>query len=86
MEATIDTILYQRLQLAEADFFKRLQKLVFRSAGYLTRQQVYPVALVFYQLLRILCIGASHLSNLMQRFKSKGPSYPVFLSFLRQQS
>jgi len=45
---------------------------VFRSAGYLAREQVYPVGLVLWQLLRILCIGASHLSNLVDRFKNKG--------------
>jgi hypothetical protein len=60
-----------------------LQRLVFRSAGYLNREQVYPVALVLWQLLRILCIGASHLSNLVQRFRIKG-TLPLILpsSFL----
>ncbi|KAL5330721.1 hypothetical protein ACEPPN_000241 [Leptodophora sp. 'Broadleaf-Isolate-01'] len=70
-EATIDTILYQRLQVAVKDLFQMLQRLVFRKAGFLTREQVYPVALVFWQLLRILCLGASHLSNIVQRFNSK---------------
>ncbi|KAH7333225.1 hypothetical protein BKA65DRAFT_596811 [Rhexocercosporidium sp. MPI-PUGE-AT-0058] len=70
-EATIDTILYQRLQLAVKDLFSMLQCLVFRKAGFLTREQAYPVALVFWQLLRILCLGASHLSNIVQRFNSK---------------
>ncbi|KAG4428383.1 hypothetical protein IFR05_016136 [Cadophora sp. M221] len=70
-EATIDTILYQRLQTAVKDLFQMLQRLVFRKAGFLTREQVYPVALVFWQLLRILCLGASHLSNIVQRFNSK---------------
>ncbi len=72
VQATVDTILYQRLQMAEKALFTMLQRLVFRSAGYLSREQIYPVALVFWQLLRILCIGASHLSNIVQRFKSKG--------------
>jgi hypothetical protein len=72
IQATIDTILYERLKLAERDLFQMLQRLVFRSAGYLNREQVYPVALVLWQLLRILCIGASHLSNLVQRFRTKG--------------
>jgi hypothetical protein len=72
IQATIDTILYERLKIAENDLFKMLQRTVFRSAGYLSREQVYPVALVLWQLLRILCIGASHLSNLAQRFRTKG--------------
>lgn len=71
IQASIDTILYERLKLAERDLFQMLQRLVFRSSGYLNREQVYPVALVLWQLLRILCIGASHLSNLVQRFRTK---------------
>ncbi|KAE9372579.1 hypothetical protein N431DRAFT_545182 [Stipitochalara longipes BDJ] len=71
VQASIDTILYERLKIAERDLFQMLQRLVFRSAGYLNREQVYPVALVLWQLLRILCIGASHLSNLVQRFRTK---------------
>jgi hypothetical protein len=82
IQATIDTILYERLKIAERDLFRMLQRLVFRSAGYLNREQVYPVALVLWQLLRILCIGASHLSNLVQRFRIKGTLpllLPIFL-------
>lgn len=70
VQAKIDTILFQRLRLAENDLFQMLQKIIFRSAGSLTRGQVYPVALVLWQLLRILSISASHLSNLVQRFHS----------------
>lgn len=84
IQATIDTILYERLKIAERDLFRMLQRLVFRSAGYLNREQVYPVALVLWQLLRILCIGASHLSNLVQRFRIKG-TLP-FIFFLLFQS
>src|SRR6266536_3904597 len=72
IQARVDTILYLRLQLAEKDLFQMLQHLIFRSAGYLAREQLYPVALVMWQLMRMLCIGASHLSNIMQRFQSKG--------------
>jgi hypothetical protein len=72
IQARVDTILYLRLQLAEKDLFQMLQHLIFRSAGYLAREQVYPVALVMWQLMRVLCIGASHLSNIVQRFQSKG--------------
>jgi hypothetical protein len=72
IQARIDTILYERLKIAEKDLFGMLQRIIFRSAGYLSREQVYPVALVLWQLLRILCIGASHLSNLVQRFRTKG--------------
>ena len=84
IQATIDTILYERLKIAERDLFQMLQRLVFRSSGYLNREQVYPVALVLWQLLRILCIGASHLSNLVQRFRTKGMitlSNSLLLSF-----
>ncbi|PVH75231.1 hypothetical protein DL98DRAFT_658260 [Cadophora sp. DSE1049] len=79
-EATIDTILYQRLQLACRDLFTMLQRLVFRKAGFLTREQVYPVALVFWQILRILCLGASHLSNIVMRFNEKARSQSDFLT------
>ena len=72
IQARVDTILYQRLKLAEEDLHRMLQRLVFRSAGCLNRRQVYPVALVLWQLIRILCIGASHLNNIVQRFQTKG--------------
>lgn len=70
IQASIDTILYQRLKLAEKDLYRMLQRIVFRSLGYITREQIYPVALVFWQLLRMLCLTSSHLSNISQRFKS----------------
>lgn len=72
VQATVDTILFQRLRLAEKDLFQMLQKLIFRSAGSLNRDQVYPVALVLWQLLRILSIASSHLLNIVQRFQSTG--------------
>lgn len=71
IQARIDTILYQRLKLAEKDIMTQLQRLIFRSAGCLTREQVYPVGLVLWQLLRFLCISSSHLSNIAQRFPPK---------------
>ena len=52
----------------------KLQRLIFRSAGCLTRDQVYPVGLVLWQLLRFLCISSSHLSNIAQRFHPKNRS------------
>ncbi|TAQ83156.1 hypothetical protein B7494_g8521 [Chlorociboria aeruginascens] len=70
IQATIDTILYQRLIMAEQTLFSMLQRLIFRTAGCLNRNQVYPVALVLWQLMRIFCIGASHLSNIIKRFQS----------------
>ncbi|KAK0112387.1 hypothetical protein ONS96_001630 [Cadophora gregata f. sp. sojae] len=79
-EATVDTILYQRLQLACKDLFTMLQRLVFRKAGFLTREQIYPVALVFWQILRILCLGASHLSNIVMRFNEKARGQSDFLT------
>lgn len=74
VQARVDTILYQRLKLAEQEHCQLLQKMIFRKAGNLTRQQVYPVALVLWQLMRILCIAASHLSNITQRFRDKRKS------------
>lgn len=71
IQAKIDTILFERLALAQKDLFQKLQRLIFRSAGCLNREQVYPVGLVLFQLLRFLCISASHLSNIAQRFRSK---------------
>ena len=90
IQARVDTILYQRLKLAEKDLYQMLQRLVFRSAGCLNREQVYPVALVLWQLIRILCIGASHLNNIVQRFQSKGtvqsfsppPSFHILKHFI----
>ncbi|KAE8442719.1 hypothetical protein EG329_002910 [Mollisiaceae sp. DMI_Dod_QoI] len=70
IQASIDTILYQRLKLAERDLYKMLQRIVFRSLGYVAREQIYPVALVFWQLLRMLCLSSSHLSNISRRFQS----------------
>lgn len=72
VQARIDTVLYERLKKAERDLYQRLQALIFRTAGCLNRDQVYPVALVMWQLLRILTIGASHLANLVARFQSTG--------------
>ena len=81
IQAKVDTILYHRLKLAEKDLFQKLQRLIFRSAGCLAREQIYPVALVLWQLLRFLCISTSHLSNIAQRFQSIG-TYPTFLRLL----
>ncbi|CZR58722.1 uncharacterized protein PAC_08614 [Phialocephala subalpina] len=82
IQASIDTILYQRLKLAEKDLYKMLQRIVFRSLGYLAREQIYPVALVFWQLLRMLCLSSSHLSNIAQRFKSICMSFSSTYSLL----
>jgi hypothetical protein len=82
VQAMVDTILFARLKQAQIELFKMLQRLVFRSAGYLNRDQVYPVALVFFQLLRMLCISSSHLSNIEQRFKPKGRNTHLLLKFL----
>ena len=72
LQARIDSILYDRLKLAERDLFQRLQALIFRTAGNLSKDQVYPVALVMWQLMRFLGISASHLGNIVQRFGAKG--------------
>lgn len=76
IQASIDTILYQRLKLAEKSLYNMLQRIVFRSLGYLAREQIYPVALVFWQLLRMLCLSSSHLSNIAQRFNSIATEHP----------
>lgn len=74
IQARIDTILYERLKLALKELFQMLQRLIFRTAGCLNRESIYPVALVLWQLLRILCISSSHLSNIAQKFHSKSMS------------
>ncbi|KAL3419924.1 hypothetical protein PVAG01_08423 [Phlyctema vagabunda] len=76
VQAKVDSILFQRLRLAEEDMYRMLQKLIFRSAGSLRREQIYPVALVLWQLLRILSLSASHLANIVQRFQASasGPA------------
>lgn len=74
VQARIDSIIYERLRRAEHDLFSRLQTLIFRTAGCLNKDQIYPVALVLWQLLRFLGISASHLGNIVQRFQSKGKS------------
>ncbi|TVY34052.1 hypothetical protein LOCC1_G007801 [Lachnellula occidentalis] len=71
IQAKIDTVLYERLILAVNELFQKLQHLIFRTAGSLNRESIYPVALVLWQLLRILCISSSHLSNIAQKFQSK---------------
>ncbi|TVY34348.1 hypothetical protein LSUB1_G007181 [Lachnellula subtilissima] len=71
IQAKIDTLLYERLILAVNELFRKLQHLIFRTAGSLNRESIYPVALVLWQLLRILCISSSHLSNIAQKFHSK---------------
>ncbi|KAH6677707.1 hypothetical protein B0J14DRAFT_475993 [Halenospora varia] len=72
IQARVDTVLYERLKYAEKDLFSMLQRLIFRTAGCLARNQVYPVALVLWQLMRILSISSSHLSNIAQKFHAKG--------------
>jgi hypothetical protein len=84
VQAKIDTILYYRLQLAEKDLYQKLQRLIFRSAGCLSREQVYPVALVLWQLLRFCCIATSHLSNIAQKFQTRGTTSPSLLSHARE--
>lgn len=74
VQARIDSIIYERLKRAEIDLFQRLQAIIFRTAGCLNKDQVYPVALVMWQLMRFLGISASHLGNIVQRFQSKGKS------------
>jgi hypothetical protein len=72
IQARIDSILYARLKIAERDLFGRLQVLIFRTAGCLGKDQLYPVALVMFQLMRFMSLGASHLSNLVERFGASG--------------
>lgn len=72
VQARVDTILYERLQTAEMELFQMLQRLIFRTAGCLTREQIFPVALVLWQLIRIVSLSSSHLSNIAKKFQSKG--------------
>jgi hypothetical protein len=74
VQAKIDTILYQRLRAAEVAQFATLQKVVWVSAGRLKQQQLYPVAYVIWQTMRSICLRASHLANLQNRFKASGNS------------
>ncbi|TVY80643.1 hypothetical protein LSUE1_G008368 [Lachnellula suecica] len=83
IQAMIDTILYERLIVAEKELFQMLQRLIFRTAGCLNRESIYPVALVLWQLMRILSISTGHLSNIAQRFHPKvyGPADYQLISF-----
>jgi hypothetical protein len=76
VQATVDTILYERLQMAEKELFQMLQRLIFRTAGCLTRGQIFPVALVLWQLMRFLTVSSSHLSNIAQKFRPQGMLFP----------
>lgn len=69
VQARIDTILYRRLCSAESTLFKMMQKIVWASAGRLKREQLYPVALAMWQLMRLMCLRASHLASLKRRSK-----------------
>jgi hypothetical protein len=82
VQATIDTILYERLQLAEKELFQLLQRLIFRTAGCLTRGQIFPVALVLWQLMRFISLSSSHLYNIVQKFRPQGTTLFFSLSFL----
>jgi len=60
IQARIDTIVFSRLRTAEIDLNKRLQTVIWKSYGRLTRQQLFPVAYVLWQFLRLTCQRASH--------------------------
>jgi len=69
VQARIDTVLFHRLRAAETRLNKLLQTIIWRSYGRLTRQQQFPVAYVLWQLMRLICMRASHLINLRQHVK-----------------
>jgi hypothetical protein len=69
VQARIDTVLYRRLSAAELKLFAALHKAVWVSAGRLKREQIYPVAYVIWQTMRLTCQRASHLQNLTTRSK-----------------
>jgi hypothetical protein len=76
VQARIDTALYRRLSAAESKLFAALHKAVWVSAGRLKREQIYPVAYVIWQTMRLTCQRASHLQNLTTRSKcNKSPAY-----------
>lgn len=64
IQAQIDTLLYQSFQKTEKSLYQHLQRLVFRFAGSLARDAVVPVCFAIWQLTRLQCMLASHLSNL----------------------
>jgi hypothetical protein len=64
IQAQIDTLLYRSFQITEKSIYQDLQRLVFRSAGSLARDAVVPVCLCIWQLARLQCLFASHISNL----------------------
>lgn len=64
IQAQIDTLLFQSFQATEKCLYRDLQRLIFRSAGSLARDAVVPVCLCVWQLARLQCMLASHLSNL----------------------
>ena len=72
IQASIDTMLYERLQVAEKELLQMLQRMIFRTAGCLTRGQIFPVALVLWQLMRFLTLSSSHLSNIVLKFRPQG--------------
>jgi hypothetical protein len=79
IHAKIDTVLYERLIIASKELLQMLQRLIFRTAGCLNRESIYPVALVLWQLIRMLCISSSHLSNIAQKFHSNGIFTPPLI-------
>jgi hypothetical protein len=64
LRAQIDTKLFQCLYRAEKLVYQLLNKLIFRSAGHLTRDAVFPVSLTMWMLIRIQGARASFLSNM----------------------
>ena len=64
IQAQIDTLLFQSFQATEKCLYHDLQRLIFRSAGSLARDAIVPVCLCVWQLSRLQCMLASHLSNL----------------------
>jgi hypothetical protein len=71
IQARIDSLVFSRLRIAESDLNKRLQTVIWKSYGRLTRQQLFPVAYVLWQYLRWTCQRASHLTNLIPAFTYK---------------
>ncbi|KAG0646993.1 hypothetical protein D0Z07_6089 [Hyphodiscus hymeniophilus] len=70
LRAQIDTKLFKCLFRAEKLVYQALNKLIFLSAGRLTRDAIFPVCLTMWLLVRLQCLRASFLTNLRPKSSS----------------
>lgn len=67
-------VVYQNLRKAEKQLRQGLENLIWKTYGRLTRQQLFPVAYVLWQWIRLNCLRVSHIANLVMVYKNKGTS------------